>query len=283
MSLSLACPHCQYACTVSDAARGKRVRCPRCGQVFVASSPAAHADAGLTEGIQPHPVSFPAVEWSPPPRRIRPVLDTPWSQRSVLPWVLGGMGVLAFLVCGGVVLIGALLLVPWARLASSPPTAPVAFPPEQGPVGAGPMQPQAPRHAVGVSPEWTLDVRRMQFPNRPLSGKMLGADFQPDRVELINTGLSLHSGNDWVLIFLTLKPGQDLYEFGPNDPPGQAPAIHLHIHSTNPPQATVFQTGYALRVEFGQLKDGKRTGKLYLCLPDERKSAIAGSFTAEVR
>jgi hypothetical protein len=40
--------------------------------------------------------------------------------------------------------------------------------------------------------------------------------------------------------------------------------------------------GYALRLEFGADKDGRIPGKIYLCLPDDRKSWLAGSFTLQI-
>jgi hypothetical protein len=127
--------------------------------------------------------------------------------------------------------------------------------------------------------EWTLDVSKMRAPDTPLAGKLLGADFKPDNVQMQNTGLSLRSGNDNVHIFLTLKPGVRVYEFSPNGPqPRFRPAVHIHMLSMTPPALGVHSQGYAMRVEFGREKDGKIPGKLYLCLPDEKKSVIAGSF-----
>jgi len=49
-----------------------------------------------------------------------------------------------------------------------------------------------------------------------------------------------------------------------------------------PPESQLYTAKYALRLEFGQESGGKLPGKLYLCLPDESKSCVAGTFTAEV-
>ncbi len=130
--------------------------------------------------------------------------------------------------------------------------------------------------------EWTTDLGKMKSPDRPLAGKILGADFKPDKVQFLNTGLALQSDNDRIHIFLMLKPGKMLYEFAAEERPGPGvPSIHVHIHSTKPPGITVYQTGYAMRLEFGAEKDGKIPGRLYLCLPDDRKSFLAGSFTLD--
>jgi hypothetical protein len=48
-------------------------------------------------------------------------------------------------------------------------------------------------------------------------------------------------------------------------------------------QKTVYESGYALRLEFGALENGRLAGKIYFCAPDELKSYINGSFNAEIR
>jgi hypothetical protein len=44
-----------------------------------------------------------------------------------------------------------------------------------------------------------------------------------------------------------------------------------------------FEGGYALRLEFGDLAKNHLAGKIYLCLPDESKSYIVGTFNADAR
>jgi hypothetical protein len=134
---------------------------------------------------------------------------------------------------------------------------------------------------------WTLDLDKMKPGEAIVAGKILGADFKPDTIQLLNTGLSLRSGKDLIHIFLNLKPGQGIegktFEFDAEGQGGGRPAIHVHIHSTKPIGATAYTRGYAMRLEFGKEKDGMIPGKLYLCLPDDRKSWIAGSFTLTLR
>jgi hypothetical protein len=38
-----------------------------------------------------------------------------------------------------------------------------------------------------------------------------------------------------------------------------------------------------MRLEFGPTKDGKTTGNIYLCLPDEDKTYIAGAIEVAPR
>ncbi len=59
-----------------------------------------------------------------------------------------------------------------------------------------------------------------------------------------------------------------------------------HIHMKwKPPDSTVpksemFTQDYVMRLEFEKLEDGRLPGKIYLCLSDEMKSFVAGSFSA---
>ena len=49
------------------------------------------------------------------------------------------------------------------------------------------------------------------------------------------------------------------------------------------PCTSEIRTGYAMQVSFGSPADGKVPGSIYICLPDDEKSFIAGRFVAEIR
>jgi hypothetical protein len=44
-----------------------------------------------------------------------------------------------------------------------------------------------------------------------------------------------------------------------------------------------FTSGYALKLELGEIAGNRLPGKIYLCLPDEAQSRVAGTFNAEIR
>ena len=44
-----------------------------------------------------------------------------------------------------------------------------------------------------------------------------------------------------------------------------------------------FHEGYALKLEFGDAVANRMQGSIYLCVPDDSKSVIAGTFEAEIR
>jgi hypothetical protein len=117
------------------------------------------------------------------------------------------------------------------------------------------------------------------IPDGPPAGTMLGKEFKADKVQLLNTGLDLQSGKDRIHIFLTIKPGKDVYEYNAEVPAGRGrPSIHVHMLSISPPRIAVTRTDYVMRLEFGKEKDGQTPAKLYLSFPDDPRSCIAGSF-----
>ncbi|MBW2169176.1 MAG: hypothetical protein JRG69_07945, partial [Deltaproteobacteria bacterium] len=87
-----------------------------------------------------------------------------------------------------------------------------------------------------------------------------------------------------VTIFLFLKgesPEGKSYNIARTSSFG-SPHIHMKWRPKNSktPKSRVFMKGYSMRLEFGKTQDGKLPGKIYLCMPDEMKSYLAGSFTA---
>jgi hypothetical protein len=132
-------------------------------------------------------------------------------------------------------------------------------------------------------PEWTLDLNKMKLPRAPIIGKLFGTDFKLGKAEFQQSGALILSGTTGVVfIFLPTKNGQELagksYEFSAaRAPEEKRPAVHVHVHQ--PAHAKAFSDGYALKIEFGKETENQLPGKLYLCLPDEGKSFLAGSFT----
>ncbi len=135
---------------------------------------------------------------------------------------------------------------------------------------------------------WTLDLKAMKFGDGAVDGRVMGAEFKPNKIQLLNTGLSLRTDTDNIHIFLNLKPGQGIegesFEWKPEPQEGQVnPAVHVHMNSLKPPGIQASAKGYALRLEFGKETGGKIPSKIYLCLPDDKKSWVAGCFTIDIR
>ena len=44
-----------------------------------------------------------------------------------------------------------------------------------------------------------------------------------------------------------------------------------------------FPSGYALKVAFDDAENGRMTGQIFLSIPDDSKTVVAGTFNAEIR
>jgi hypothetical protein len=136
----------------------------------------------------------------------------------------------------------------------------------------------------GSPGDWTTKMKAgIEIPDSPISGTLLGGDFTAKTAELTPNGMSFRNGQDRIdLIFLNFKPGKDVYDFGAEDQPGKArPHLHISLVNSQPSRSTAMAQGYIMRLEFGKEKDGKVSGKLYLCLPED-KGCISGTFTMDV-
>jgi len=144
---------------------------------------------------------------------------------------------------------------------------------------------------------WEGDPDKHVVPASAVRGSICGVDATPE--VLVDTG---------ELVFRTLKAGTTTVErkvslkltprsVPADDKPTQSilgrtwkvrlesepgplvPEIWLEDAGKAIPQ--LFPGGYSLSLELGPRKDGKVTGKVYLSIPDEKKTVLAGTFTAD--
>jgi hypothetical protein len=139
---------------------------------------------------------------------------------------------------------------------------------------------------------WKLDLTGTAFPEATVVGRIHGTNFICERVTLQGGTLSFRQGRS-----------------GPADLglSVQLPAHHseelssrLFVVATNvveqPPKVTLrwkneeqravtrnFAGDYAMKLQFGGAANGRMPGKIYICLPDEEKSYVVGTFDAEIR
>jgi hypothetical protein len=144
--------------------------------------------------------------------------------------------------------------------------------------------------AAGNALEWTEDLAKMNVPNRPAAGKVLGGDFKVEQAKWEGGSLLLRQGSGFfadasVRVSLFLKPGQSIagktFQIRKNTM-GLAP--HVRIERLAPgqklPSGQTFSRDYTMRLEFSQLqKNGMVEGIIYVCLPDNGRSVVAGTFT----
>ena len=131
------------------------------------------------------------------------------------------------------------------------------------------------------------------IPVHPVKGSLNQAAFAPDTVEIESGVLTLRQGDGplatEVKVFLYTKPWEVPAgrSFKLLNTPSDNNAPHVRVRSPeagqNAPRQREYTEKYTLLLELGQEKDKKLPGKIYLALPDESKSQVAGTFDAAIR
>ena len=147
---------------------------------------------------------------------------------------------------------------------------------------------------VQAATDWTDKLQEMRSPEKAAAGRMLGKAFAPQTVELTRLGgrfLRLRQEGELFPEFelnILLSTAKDenfagkTFEFAADAEPGSA-NVTLYSWASDGRQADPKQFEKCpLRLEFGQESDGRLPGKIYLCLPEEGKSFVAGTFSAYV-
>jgi len=142
---------------------------------------------------------------------------------------------------------------------------------------------------------WTLDLAKARIPSGRANGSIAGTNFLPEiaRIDPIGSAQVLRllqgqpiSPEREMLVYLHLKPGEKIGGQTlniPNDMAGSGVPQVTKRWKNNPkfaPQYKSFSSGYAMRLELGQMADGVLPGKIFLALPDADQSVVAGNFKA---
>lgn len=143
-----------------------------------------------------------------------------------------------------------------------------------------------------------------QIPDQPASGSMQGAPFTPDYAAIEGGVLTLQQGDEplatEVTIFLFTQPWEvpagasfkivprplaGLFPEPQGAPTPNVPHVRVHWRESgqHARRSRDFSEGYTLTLELGQERDGKLPGKIYLGLPDDDKSFVAGTFDAQIK
>lgn len=138
---------------------------------------------------------------------------------------------------------------------------------------------------------WTLDLAKAIIPEEPAVGRIHGSGFSCQRSTVQGGIVALRQGQAWppdlgITLVLNLRPGEALngksIEIAPNYP--RPPRIVVRWKDEQQESATeTIRSGYALKLAFGEPTHGRLPGKIYVGLPDEARSFIAGTFEAEIR
>jgi hypothetical protein len=151
--------------------------------------------------------------------------------------------------------------------------------------------PKPPPAPPASDTNWMLTLTTNAIPDTPAAGRIHGLDFIIERASFQSGTLTLRQGGRGPVEFgvqinfggavAESLSGQTLNVSSDAD---KAAKISWHWKdATGAVQKDNYDSGYALRLEFGALANNKLPGKIWLCTPDAEKSYLLGSFTADAR
>lgn len=149
-----------------------------------------------------------------------------------------------------------------------------------------------------VKPAWTLDLAAVKIPASKVNGTIAGTEFVSDAARLdafsaasyaltLRQGTNLSSDRE-ATVYLRLKPGEKIeghtWSVAP-DATADIPSVakRWKANPRTPLRQQTYKTGYALKLEFDKATEGILPGRIYLALPDDEHSVLAGSFLAMIR
>jgi hypothetical protein len=134
---------------------------------------------------------------------------------------------------------------------------------------------------------WTLNLDTVTIPESAVAGYIHGKVLIPQRMILNADGLTLRTADNppeaGVTIYLRENRGNLFGKSVVIKPDAtNAPLVNLRWKDAEGNAVTQPERGYALRIEFGRPAGDRLPGKIYLCAPDDQKSYVVGTFTAEI-
>ena len=269
-----ACPVCGQHITLDSSASGKPVECPTCFQKIVAPQAPVSGDPKLI---------LSGSKLSAPRKAVEPnIAESGESKRHNLKtslaslFLLIGTGGTAFLLWHSELTRLANGLAERATSHSAKTTLPTAF--------------QSP-HPIPATVHWTLNLTNAPIPKGPVVGSIHGNGFECERATFKAGRLSLRQGltgapDLGITVSMGVRQAQDLSgKAVVVQPHGPVPAPRVVLRWKDDQQEPVTEhihAGYAMKLLFGPVLDGRLHGRIYIALPDDHQSFAAGDFAAEV-
>jgi len=140
------------------------------------------------------------------------------------------------------------------------------------------------RPAEPVTSEWTADVGAASFPGHSVSGKLFGMDFSGATATFRNGDLKISAAGGLAVEVLRLGASIDGegFQVQPTDENRRGPHLHVTWSEGDGNYIVNYNRGYGMKLQFDDSANGKVAGKIYLCLPDNSKSCLAGTFEARI-
>ncbi len=272
-----ACPVCGQHITADSSASGTRLDCPTCFRKIVVPQAPSAGDSkfilSASQADKPRPPQPEAGADLGPLRRS--------SSRSSL---VAGLVLLLFLGAGAAAVFFWRDKIFHRQRGGSEV--------RDASPGVSTSRPPVVIYPVPTNTSWTLELTNALLPAAPVAGRIHGRGFRCERATLQGGNLTLRQGRNWppdlgVTVVLFAQQGEDLagktVVVAPERPP-PLPRVILRWKDEQGKAVTrTLNSGYALRVVFGQPANGRMPGEIYLGLPDEAQSFAAGTFDAEIR
>ena len=136
----------------------------------------------------------------------------------------------------------------------------------------------------GPRPAWTMDVKHAHItypPHGHVTGEINGKDFAYRRAVLHDGNIrfmSARSDEYFLIRGLGTNISNNSFEVDTNS--SDPPEIDISWREHGKPHTETFTDGYAMELQFEPEEGQIFPGRIYLCLPDDSKSYIAGTFMA---
>jgi hypothetical protein len=321
-NLNLSCPSCGQNMVCDDAYAGQQVSCPACHQALTVPGQSASANAGnpltprppaegksklaigtaQTHGkgaaAQPsHPSNLSAHKTGRGPKKKSPIME--YVTYLLIAAILGGAGYYTYVTfykkpAEEVATPSGKPSQPKTAADGGAAAAEAAADPNAAPPAA---EPPPAKPIPMVAPVWTQNLKSVKISDGPVNGKITGTNFIAEAVRVDLTAQSQvlrfiqgspTSPDRELLVYLKLKPtdvlGGQTLEIS-NEMRGAGVPQVAKRWKTNPkyaPQMKSFSSGYAMKLELGSPTNEAIAGKIFVALPDNEQTVVAGSFKLTV-
>jgi hypothetical protein len=286
-----ACPVCGQHITADSSASGGQLSCPTCfRKIVIPQAPTAGDSKFILSAAQvakPRPAS--ATSTALTPSHIQP-------KTSMLP--LAGIGLVVLLGLGA----GVYFFRDKIFKKNVPEQARHSGTSNQGGKPKAPPPPKV-TYPIPTNIVWSLELTNADVPESTAAGSIHGSGFFCERAVLQGVAaadaktparcdLNLRQGRSGppdlgLTVQLFAQQGEDLagktVEITPDRPPPVPKVILRWKNEQDKAVNKTFAEGYTLKVSFGEAANGRMSGNIYLAMPDENKSVVAGRFSAEIR
>ena len=269
-----ACPVCGQHMMCDESQGGSVMECPTCFQKIVAPQAPAPDSKFILTGTKLAEKRITASGLD---------LSSTAPAGRKFPGVAVVILILLFMAATAAVIYWATIIRPRQLAAHKSPSATNAVSPAQ----AG----KAPVIAPPASDaNWALELGTNEIPATPVAGRIHGQNFIMERANFANGTLTLRYGTRGNLEF-----GAQVNFGGAQAESLSEQTLEILADTNKSARVTLrwkdeagviqkrnYDSGYAMRLEFGPFARNRLPGKIWLCLPDEEKSYLLGTFTANV-